>query len=135
MTALLFFFLNFIALGGGPTFTGSLVDTYAAYRKQIGDDTLRDFFHEYAWDDPAYFLGHTGREGIFLQFGASDSVSKDQAQKYLDEFSATDKKMEFYEAGHALNAAARLDRDRWLEKHLNLKKLDEKALEAIPQLK
>lgn len=30
-TALLFFFLNFIALGGGPTFTGTLVDYYAAY--------------------------------------------------------------------------------------------------------
>jgi MFS family permease len=30
-TAVLFFFLNFIALGGGPVFTGSLVDTYAAW--------------------------------------------------------------------------------------------------------
>ena len=30
-TAILFFFLNLIALGGGPTFTGTLVDTYAAY--------------------------------------------------------------------------------------------------------
>lgn len=28
-TAVLFFFLNLIALGGGPTFTGSLVDSYA----------------------------------------------------------------------------------------------------------
>ena len=30
-TAILFFFLNFIALGGGPVFAGSLVDYYAAY--------------------------------------------------------------------------------------------------------
>lgn len=30
-TALLFFFLNFIALGGGPVFTGSLVDSFATY--------------------------------------------------------------------------------------------------------
>jgi MFS family permease len=29
-TAILFFFLNFIALGGGPVFTGALVDFYAA---------------------------------------------------------------------------------------------------------
>ena len=28
-TAILFFFLNFIALGGGPVFTGSLVDSFA----------------------------------------------------------------------------------------------------------
>ena len=30
-TAVLFFFLNLIALGGGPVFTGSLVDTYALW--------------------------------------------------------------------------------------------------------
>jgi MFS family permease len=40
-TAILFFFLNFIALGGGPTFTGSLVDYYAAYGfTHPGDHTL-----------------------------------------------------------------------------------------------
>lgn len=106
-----------------------------AYRKQIGDDTLRDFFREYAWDDPAYFLGHTNQESVFLQFASGDPVTKEQAQKYLDNFNSKDKKMEYYEASHALNAAARLDRVRWLQKHLNLKKLDEKDLEAIPQLK
>ena len=31
VTAVLFFVLNFVALGGGPTFTGSLVDYYADY--------------------------------------------------------------------------------------------------------
>jgi hypothetical protein len=43
--------------------------------------------------------------------------------------------MEFYDAGHALNSAARLDRARWLQKHLGFKKLDEGALGAVPQLK
>jgi hypothetical protein len=57
------------------------------------------------------------------------------AQKYLDRFSAKDKKMDFYDAGHALNAAARLDRDRWLQKRLGLKKIDEQELGSIPQLK
>jgi cephalosporin-C deacetylase-like acetyl esterase len=106
-----------------------------SYRKQLGDEALRNFFHEYAWDDPAYFLGHTNDESIFLQFASQDEITKPQAQHYLDLFSSKDKKMEFYDAPHALNAAARLDRDRWLQKHLGLKKLDEKELEAIPQLK
>ena len=57
------------------------------------------------------------------------------AQKYLERFSAKDKKMEFYNAPHALNAAARLDRDRWLQKHLSIKKIDETALGEIEQLK
>ncbi len=106
-----------------------------AYRKQIGDEALREYFHEYAWNDPVYFLGHTNDESIFLQFASQDPTAKTQAQHYLDLFSSRDKKMEFYDAPHALNAAARLDRDRWLQKHLGLKKLDEKELEAIPQLK
>jgi dienelactone hydrolase len=103
--------------------------------KQVGEDNVREYFREYAWDDPVYFLGHTDRESIFLQFASADPISKETAQKYLDRFSAKDKKMEFYDAPHALNAAARLDRDRWLQKHLGIKKIDEKELEQIPQLK
>lgn len=103
--------------------------------KEVGDDKMRGYFHDYAWDDPVYFLGHTDREAIFLQFASGDGISKERAQKYLDMFSAKDKKMEFYDASHALNSAARLDRDRWLQKHLAIKKIDEKELEAIPQLK
>jgi pimeloyl-ACP methyl ester carboxylesterase len=103
--------------------------------KQVGEENVREFYREYAWDDPVYFLGHTDRESIFLQFASGDPITKETAQKYLDRFSSKDKKMEFYNAGHALNAAARLDRDRWLQKHLSIKKIDEKALEDIPQLK
>jgi len=103
--------------------------------KQVGDDNMHGFFRDYAWDDPVYFLGHTDREAIFLQFASGDGITKERAQKYLEMFSAKDKKMEFYDAPHALNSAARLDRDRWLQKHLAIKKVDEKELEAIPQLK
>jgi dienelactone hydrolase len=106
-----------------------------AHIKEVGEDNIREYFREYAWDDPVYFLGHTDRESIFLQFASGDPITKEMAQKYLDRFSAKDKKMEFYDAPHALNAAARLDRDRWLQKHLGVKKIDEPALQAIPQLK
>jgi dienelactone hydrolase len=106
-----------------------------AHIKEVGEDNIREYFREYAWDDPVYFLGHTDRESIFLQFASGDPITKEMAQKYLDRFSAKDKKMEFYDAPHALNAAARLDRDRWLQKHLGVKKIDEKELEEIPQLK
>jgi dienelactone hydrolase len=112
-----------------------------AHIKEVGADNVHEYFREYAWDDPVYFLGHTDRESIFLQFASGDAGSgglaayRQQAQKYLDRFSSKDKKMEFYDAPHALNAAARLDRDRWLQKHLGIKKIDETALGDIPQLK
>jgi pimeloyl-ACP methyl ester carboxylesterase len=110
--------------------------------KEIGAEQVRDYFHDYAVDDPVYFLGHTNSESIFLQFSAADLASqsgaadaKARAQKYLDAFSSRDKQMTIYEAPHALNAAARLDRYHWLQKHLGLKKIDDKELEGIPQLK
>jgi dienelactone hydrolase len=106
-----------------------------AHIKEVGEDSIREYFRQYAWDDPVYFLGHTDRESIFLQFASRDPITKATAQKYLDRFSSKDKKMEFYDAPHALNSAARLDRDRWLQKHLGIKKIDEKELESIPQLK
>jgi hypothetical protein len=103
--------------------------------KQMGEENFREYFHEYAWDDPVYFLGHTDREGILLQFASRDEISRQQAQKYLDAFSSKDKTMQFYDAPHALNSAARLDRVRWLQKHLGIKKVDEKELGEIEQLK
>ncbi len=113
-----------------------------AHIREIGADRVRDYFREYAYDDPVYFLGHTNNESIFLQFASADhppSVSpadyKARAQHYLDAFSSKDKQMTIYDAPHALNAAARLDRVRWLQKHLGLKKVDESALQNIPQLK
>lgn len=103
--------------------------------KEIGQEKLHDYFLDYAWDDPVHFLGHTDGKAIFLQFGEQDKITREQAQKYFDALSAKDKRIEFYPAGHALNNAALLDRDRWLEQHLRFKHLDEQVLKQIPQLK
>ena len=110
--------------------------------KEVGTDQLHDYYRTYAYADPAYFLGHTQNESVFLQFASGDRAPgvtpeayKAQAQRYLDAFSSRDKQMTIYDAPHALNAAARLDRYRWLQKRLGLKKIDEKELEAVPQVK
>src|SRR5262249_49351189 len=103
--------------------------------KEIGEEKVRDFFRDYAWSDPINFLPHTEGKSVFLQYGDQDSISRDQAQKWFDAFSAKDKKIEFYSAGHALNNAALLDRARWLEQRLKFKHLDDQALKQVPQLK
>ncbi|HSM84959.1 MAG TPA: hypothetical protein VLT16_02350 [Candidatus Limnocylindrales bacterium] len=108
---------------------------FLQWRQALGEEKMDQYFHDYAWDDPANFIGHTDGKSIFLQFATGDGVSREQAQKWLDAFSAKDKKMQFYDAGHALNAAARIDRDRWLAQHLKFKHVDEKALNEIAPLK
>jgi len=105
------------------------------WRQKVGEDKLDQYFRDYSWDDPANFISHTDGKSILLQFASGDGVTEAQAQKMLAGFSAKDKQMQLYQAGHALNAAARLDRDHWLQQHLKLKKLDEGALRQIPQLK
>jgi dienelactone hydrolase len=105
------------------------------WREQLGPHKVDMYFEDYAWDDPAHFLSHTDGKSIFLQYGNKDFITHEQANKYLDAFAAKDKKMEFYDSGHALNAAARLDRDRWLQQKLRFKGIDEKALGEIRQLR
>ena len=105
------------------------------WKQALGPEKVDQYLREYAWDDPANFIGHTDGQSVFLQFASGDKVPRQQAQKWLNAFSAKDKKMDFYDAPHALNAAARLDRDRWLQQHLKFKHPDQAALDAIPQLK
>ena len=105
------------------------------WREALGPHKVDMYFQDYAWDDPANFLSHTDGKSIFLQFANKDVVTHELANKYLGAFAAKDKKMEFYDSGHALNSAARLDRDRWLQQRLRFKNLDEKALGEIRQLR
>lgn len=107
----------------------------AKWKAQLGLEKVDQYFHDYSWDDPAHFLSHTDGQSIFLQFATGDHVTQAEAGRLLGLFSAKDKKMQLYNAGHALNAAARLDRDHWLQQHLKLKHIDEEALKQIPQLK
>ncbi|HYL94117.1 MAG TPA: hypothetical protein VEW69_13280 [Alphaproteobacteria bacterium] len=106
-----------------------------AWRAQVGGPKVDQYFRQYAWDDPVNFVGHTDADNIFLQFATGDGVSPAEAQRELSRFSASSKQSKVYDAGHALNSAARVDRDRWLQHVLKLKTVDEKALGEIPQLK
>jgi hypothetical protein len=107
----------------------------AKWKSQLGPDKVDEYFREYAWDDPANFTGHTQNDAVFLQFATGDHVTEADAQRMLGMFNAQEKKAKLYQASHALNAEARLDRDRWLQQHLKIKHIDEEALKQIPQLK
>jgi cephalosporin-C deacetylase-like acetyl esterase len=107
----------------------------AQWRQQVGEEKLNEYFSEYAWDDPVHFLGRTTEDHFFLQFAGRDPVTPATAQHYLDLISAKDKKLQFYESDHALNAAARADRVRWLQQHLRFGQPKPGELERIPQLK
>jgi cephalosporin-C deacetylase-like acetyl esterase len=104
------------------------------FRKRIGEEALRDFFRQCAFDDPVHFIGHSAPAAVFLQFGRDDApIPEPMARGYFERFSEP-KKIEFYKAGHALNAEARKDRVQWLAERLKLSRVDPEAIERIPDL-
>ena len=71
---------------------------------------------------------------MFLQFGRDDtSIPEALARGYFERFEEP-KKIEFYKAGHALNAEARKDRVQWLAERLKLSSVDPEAIERVPDL-
>ena len=104
-------------------------------RKQYGDEALRKYFRDYAWDDPANFVGHSAPAAVFLQYGRRDApISEKMARRDSARF-AEPKRVGFYDAGHELDAAARRERVEWLARRLSLRPVDFDALARIPPLK
>ncbi len=103
------------------------------YRKQLGDEKIQEFFRDYVWDDPIHYVSHSSPAAVFLQFASADQP-RQEAKKYYDAFGEP-KKVEIYDATHALDDAARHDRVDWLVRRLSLRPIDEAALMAIPPLK
>lgn len=101
------------------------------FRQKIGEQALRDFFREYAFDDPVHFVGQSAPAAVFLQFGEDDAgIPKEKARGYFDRF-AEPKKIAFYKAGHALNREAREERVEWLAERLKLSAPDREAIERV----
>ncbi|HYG80687.1 MAG TPA: hypothetical protein VD861_09885, partial [Pyrinomonadaceae bacterium] len=106
-----------------------------ALRGRVGDERVRAYFREYAWDDPVHFIGRSSPAAVFLQFGRQDKpITEKMARRSFDLFGGP-KKIGFYDAGHALDAAARRERVEWLARRLKLRRPDLKALARIPELK
>jgi dienelactone hydrolase len=104
-------------------------------RKQVGDEAIRKYFREYAWDDPVNFVGHSAPAAVFLQYGRRDKpIPEKMARRDFARFSEP-KRIAFYDAGHELDAAARRERVEWLAGRLSLRRVDFDALARIPQLK
>jgi dienelactone hydrolase len=104
-------------------------------RQRFGDEALREFFRDYAWDDPVHFVGHSAPAAVFLQFGKKDKpITEKMARRDFARFNEP-KRIGFYDAGHELDAVARRERVEWLAERLSLRRPDLEALARIPPLK
>jgi hypothetical protein len=74
-----------------------------------------------AWADPGSYASKLGPAPALFQYGLNDEkwVPLANAKDYVAMASGP-KRVEFYDADHALNDKARMDRDSFLRKTLNL---------------
>jgi dienelactone hydrolase len=104
-------------------------------RQRYGDERIKEYFQKYAWDDPVHFITRNAPAAVFLQYGRRDEPITEKMARRAYERLAEPKKIGFYDAGHALDAAARRERVEWLAQRLALKSVDWAALGRIPELK
>ena len=130
---------SFVLMAGGFADEAYVFDPENAemvkLRARLGDERIRDYFRKYAWDDPANFVGHSAPAAVFLQFGRQDKPISERTARRAYQLFSEPKSISFYEAGHALNAEARLERADWLVKRLGLRPVDHDALFRIPELR
>ena len=106
-----------------------------AQRKKEGDAAVEAYLQKSPWHDSRPFAERSAPAAVFLQYGRNDKPLPESAAKLSFARFAEPKRMEFYDSGHELNAAARLDRALWLQKRLKLSKTpDAAALNAIAPL-
>ena len=104
-------------------------------RKRVGDEAVRKYFRDYAWDDPVYFVARSAPAAVFLQYGRRDPQTPEKLGHRDFARFAEPKRLGFYDAGHELDAVARRERAEWLAQRLSLRRVDFDALARIPQLK
>ncbi|QOY91327.1 hypothetical protein [Paludibaculum fermentans] len=106
-----------------------------AWRAKVGDAAIHAYLRQFPWDDSLPFVRHAAPAAVFLQNGLSDTDLPEATVRKSFEYFNGPKRLDFYDAGHALNSAARLDRAKWLQQRLGLKTLDLQGLQSIAQLK
>src|SRR6266540_2022719 len=101
------------------------------YRQKIGPEKFDAFVKKYYWTDEGKYVAHAAPAFVFLQYASREKfLNPVRAREYLTVVSEP-KRLEIYDAEHALNAEARRDRIQFLVEQLNLKPVPDSVIVAI----
>ena len=104
------------------------------FRQKLGPEKVDAFMAKYSWLDEGKYVSHAAPASVFLQYATKEAfLTPARARQYYDLVSDP-KILKFYDAPHALNAEARLDRVAFLASELELKPPDATAIAKIPVL-
>jgi dienelactone hydrolase len=107
---------------------------YQQYRQKVGPEKFDAFVAKYSWTDQGKYVSHAAPAVVFLQYATQEAfITPERAREYAAVVSEP-KQFKLYEAPHALNADARLDRIAFLTQQLKLKPLSPAGVTSIPDL-
>ena len=105
-----------------------------AFRKKYGDEKINKYLDQTEWTDPVHYVSLPGKATVLLQNATHDEFGSEATFAKTAEAVAPPKAVKWYDAKHALNAEARLDRYIWLRKYLGLNDISEETLMKVPDL-
>jgi dienelactone hydrolase len=130
-------FTALVLMAGGldaDRFLTSQAKVAVEARQKHSSEEIKQYLSANDAINPKHYL-QGAHAPLLLQFGTQDIfMTKEDCQEYASVVSPP-VDVKYYEAGHELNAAARHDRIAWLQKQLNLKSVNWKAMEAVTEIK
>lgn len=130
-------FTALVLMAGGldaDRFLTSQAKVAIEVRQKHSPEEIKQYLAANVAINPKHYL--QGKHApLLLQFGTQDIfMTREDCQEYASVVSPP-VEVKYYEAGHELNATARHDRIVWLQKELDLRSLNWKAMEAVPEIK
>ena len=107
---------------------------YQEFRQKIGPEKLDAFTAKYYYLDQGEFVSHAAPAVVFLQYGSREKFLNAERARLYAAVVSEPKRLEIYDAEHALNAEARRDRIQFLIEQLRLKPLPDAVIASIPNL-
>jgi dienelactone hydrolase len=128
-------FKAFVIMAGDLSFEmDKKTKSLQEYRQKVGPEKFDAFAARYSWMDGGKYVSHAAPAAMFLQYASDEPfLNADMAKQYFKIVSEP-KKLEVYEAPHALNAEATRDRIAFLAEQLSFTLPDAKAINAIRPL-
>jgi len=104
------------------------------YRQKIGAEKFDAFAAKYAWLDQGKYVSHAAPAVVFLQYASQEAFLTPERDREYAAVVSEPKRYKLYDAPHALNAEARLDRVAFLTEQLKLKHIPPEVIRAVPDL-
>jgi dienelactone hydrolase len=104
------------------------------FRQKAGLQQFDAYLTKYSWMDGGKYIAHATPAAMFLQYASKEDFLNPEAAKQYFALVSEPKKLQIYDAPHALNPQATRDRIAFLAEQLSFRPPDQKAVSSIAPL-